>query len=112
MGLKTIASRRITVPPNATAVESIYTVPPGRTLHLKRVVVHFPVGTLSELHIKIFNGWIGIAPTDGFLMGDDVKYEIDVDEKYGSQSVVRGMFINTSTVSQRECIVTLLGELE
>jgi len=112
MVLREIATERVVVSANSTAVEELYHVPPGRRLHLRRIQVHFPVGTQSELKVRFLKGWIAIAPTDGYLVGDDVVHVLDVDEYFGSQSAVRGEFVNTSTLNQRECIVTLIGELE
>jgi len=110
MGLKTIATQRVTVAPNTETVTEIYQVPPGRTLHLTQVQVYFPTGTLSELQVKILHGWVGIAPTDGYLVGDDVKYELEVDETFGSQSSVKAYLKNTNATSSRECVITLIGE--
>jgi hypothetical protein len=108
--MRKVISARIQVAPGSEQYSPIYTVSPGSIFSLKKVTVYFPTGTLSELLVRIYNGWIPIAPTDGFFTGDDVKIEVEVDEKYGSQSSVIAYLKNTNTASTRECVITLEGD--
>jgi hypothetical protein len=108
--MRKVVSARIQVAPNTEQYSPLYTVSPGSIFSLKKVTVYFPTGTLSELQVKIYNGWISIAPTDGYFTGDDAKVEVEVDEKYGSQSTVVAYLRNTNTASPRECVITLEGE--
>jgi hypothetical protein len=108
--MRRVVSARIQVDPGGEQYSPLYTVSPGSIFTLKKVTVYFPTGTLSELQVKLYNGWIPIAPTDGYFTGDDVKIEVEVDEKYGSQSTVMAYLRNTNTASPRECVVTLEGE--
>ena len=105
-----IATKRLQVSPNTETYQEIYTVSPGKRLRLTKIEVFFPSGTLSELQVRILQGWVGIAPTDGVLVGDNVKYEIEVDETYGSQSKVKAYLKNTNATSSRECVITLIGQ--
>jgi peptide methionine sulfoxide reductase MsrA len=107
---RVIATKRVQVPANTETYQEIYRVTPGRRLHLTKVEIFFPTGTLSELQVKILWGWSSLAPTDGFAQGDDVKLEYQVDAFYGSQTPVRAYLKNTNPTSARECIITLVGE--
>jgi hypothetical protein len=110
MPLKVIASRRIVVDPGAETYVDLYTVNPGSRLRLEKVEIFFPSGTAGELLVKVFHGWIGLAPTDGHAQGDNVKHEYPVEAEYGSQSVIRAYLKNINTASARECVITLMGQ--
>jgi len=110
MASKVIVTKLFSVPPNTETYEPVYTVSPGARFRLKKVKVHFPVGTASQLQVRILQGWTSIAPTSGNFTGDDVRFEHDVDAEYGSGSVVRAYIKNTSGASTKEFTVTIEGE--
>jgi hypothetical protein len=107
---KVLVTRRVQVAANTETYQEIYRVSPGKRLHLTKVEIFFPTGTLSELLVKVLQGWTSVAPTDGFAQGDDIKNEYPVDASYGSQTPVRAYLRNTNATSPRECIITLVGE--
>jgi len=107
---RVIVTKKVQVPANAERYEEIYRVSPGKRFRLTKVEIFFPVGTLSELLVKILWGWSSLAPVDGFAQGDDMKLEYSVDAVYGSQMPVRAYLKNTNATSPRECIITLVGE--
>ena len=107
---RVLVTRRVQVPENTETYQEIYRVSPGKRLHLTKVEIFFPTGTLSELLVKILWGWSSLAPTDGFAQGDDAKLEYQVDAFYGSQVPVRAYLKNTNAASPRECIISLVGE--
>jgi hypothetical protein len=107
---RVIATKRLQVNANTETYQVIYSVSPGKRLHLTKIDIFFPTGTLSELLVKILQGWTSLAPTSGYAQGDDVKLEYPVDAYFGSQTAVRAYLKNTNTTSSRECIITLFGE--
>jgi hypothetical protein len=111
MSLTPIASTKISVDPNTSTYVTVYTVPPGQRLKLKKIQIWFPVGTYSELQVKILWGWTSLAPLDGYFTGDELLIEKDVEAEYGSQSNVVAYLRNLNTANKRECTITLLGEL-
>jgi hypothetical protein len=107
---RVIATKRVQVPPNTETYQEIYRVSPGKRLRLTKVEIFFPVGTFSELQVKVLWGWSSLVPTDGFAQGDEAKLEYSVDAVYGSQMPVRAYLRNLSLTSARECVITLAGE--
>jgi hypothetical protein len=105
-----LVTKRVQVPANTETYQEIYRVSPGKRLHLTKVEIFFPTGTLSELLVKILWGWSSLAPVDGFAQGDAMKMEYNVDAVYGSQMPVRAYLKNTNATAVRECIIMIAGE--
>jgi len=110
MTTKVIVSKTFSISPNTETYQTLYTVSPGLKLRLKKIKVHFPTGVASQLHVKIYHGWMSVAPKEGFFTGDNVLLEYDLDVEYGSEAHVRVYFKNTSGASTKECVISMEGE--
>ena len=108
--MRRIISRKVEVEPDGELYVDLYQVTPGSSFTLKLIEVYFPVGTGGQLQVKILQGWIGVAPTNGYFTGDDVTIKHEVEAVYGSQATIRAHVINLDKVSKKEAVITLVGE--
>jgi len=112
MGEKWSASYHLVASPGAEDFVSIATVPAGRILRLKRIQVFFPTGNADELHVAFYYGDLQVFPDEGDLVGDDVKYDKQVDVRYFSQDPIRVWYKNDNTTYERIADIVVEGELE
>jgi len=110
-------SKKVSIPyrlvagPGATGYVDIYTVPPGKILHAKRVVVHFPSGVAGELRVALYYGNMRVYPDKPYVSGDDVTFDDKIDVTFWSQDSVRLWYENTNAAEPRSCHIKLEGGL-
>ena len=85
---------QLTVAPNSSGTIDVAVAPPGKKLQLARTVVVFPAGTEGELQIQILYGNMPVIPDSGFITGDDVKLEFNIQVIYDAGTPVRIYYRN------------------
>jgi len=105
-------SRSYTVPASSTKSFSAYDVPPARVFVLKRVCIHFPVGTGNKLAVRVMHGIAQVVPEKGDVRGDDVERCFTCEQRYESGSSVIVYAVNEDTSNDLAFDITLEGELE
>jgi len=111
MGKKVSIPYRLTASPGASGFINIYTVPAGMILTIKKIIVHFPSGTLGQLHLRLYYGHMKVYPQNDYISGDDVKFEDEVDITYWSADPVRLWYENVNTAEARYADIKLEAEL-
>jgi len=92
--------------------KTIYTVPPGATLTVERVVVHFPSGTGGELLVAFYYGQTRVFPEGEGYRGDGTRLEDEVSAVWISGEDVVVWFRNLSSTDVRRAYGKLEGELK
>jgi len=110
-GRKVSIPYRLVAGPGTTGYVDIYTVPPGKILHTKRVVVHFPSGVAGELRVALYYGNLRVYPDRPYVSGDDVTFDDKIDVTFWSQDSVRLWYENVSPTDARAADIKVEGDL-
>jgi len=105
-------SYHLVASPGASGFATIHRVEPGKIFHITRIEVFFPTGVSDELEISIWYGNLQVYPNEGALVGDNIKYDKQVDLRYYSGDPVKVYYRNLNTTYERICDIVLEGELE
>jgi len=105
-------SYHLVAAPGAEGFATIHIVQGGRIFHIKRIEVFFPTGVSDELEISFWYGNLQVFPNEGVLVGDNIKYDKQVDLRYYSGDPVKVRYRNLNTDFERVCDIVLEGELD
>jgi len=101
-----------TVAASTTQKVSIYRVGPSEKFRLKKVKVHFPVGTENYLKVAVLYGIRNVVPEQGYFMGDGVVLEAETDFEYEAGSTVDIYMENMDTSNSHTFTIIIIGEIE
>jgi len=110
--MKYSVSYHLVVDPGAEGFKTIHKVKPGKKFHITRIEVFFPTGVSDELEISLFYGHMQVYPNEGVLVGDNIKYDKQVDLWYYSGDPVLVRYKNLNATYSRVCDIVLEGKLE
>jgi len=105
-------SYRLVADPAAEGFKTVYTVPAGYILKVRRVHVHFPIASAGELRVALHYGQSRIYPETDWISGSDVHFDDPVDLAWYSGDRVRVWFENTNAAEERSCDLKLEGVLQ
>jgi len=111
-GKKYSVSYHLVASPGASGFVTIHRVQPGMIFKIMRIEVFFPTGVSDELEISFWYGNRKVFPDEGVLVGDNIKYDKEVDLCYYSGDLVKVYYRNLNTTYERICDIVLEGELE
>jgi len=112
MAEKWSVSYHLVASPGAKDIISIATVPAGKVLTINHIEVFFPTGVSDELHVAFYYGNTKVFPSEGDLVGDNIKYDKPVCLKYYSQDSIKLYYKNDNTTYERIADIVLEGELK
>lgn len=95
-----------------TYVRNVFSVPKGKKLHLKWVIIWFPSGTDYKLQLTILRGSSQVVPTEGVISGEDNVLYIPCDIEYESGEYVKIKEIGTQVAQNYPYSILFLGELK
>jgi len=102
----------ITAAAGASAELDLVRAPPGKRLRLKKTLVHFPSGTGNMLQVQIRYGSMAVIPDEGYIQGDDSRYEFDKEWVYESGSCVKVFYKNLDAVNAKTFDIAITMEEE
>jgi len=106
------ASYHLVASPGAEGFATVAEVPAGKVLRLQKFEVQFPTGTSDELEVALYYGNIKVYPNEGVLVGDNVRYEKDVEATYFSGDPIKVRYKNLNATYERVCDIVVEGVLE
>jgi len=97
---------------NSSGSVSIFTVPPAKKATIRRIIVWFPVGSENQLYVRFSTGGRRIAPTSGWISGDDTRIELEPNAEAFSDFTVDLEYMNTDSTSSHSVFVALEVDVE
>ncbi|MCD6148231.1 hypothetical protein J7J18_02545 [bacterium] len=92
--------------------KTIYTVPGAKTFRIKRVQLHFPVGTEGHLAIQLVVENFPILPDEGEFTGDDVTFTVESEKEVPPNSEIKIKGVNSDSSNPHSVYYVVEGVLE
>jgi len=100
-------SKFLNVPPTDEGYTSVYQVPKGKIIELRKIQLIVPAVVNGELYISLWYGDLKVAPNTDYWHGDDGKIEDCLKTRYYSGDDVMVWYKNVNTTYYRKVTIKI-----